>query len=99
MNLSNDRALALLRLMGLPAQLEGTLDVSSIPAARQRLLVALNSSKARGLESTPPDDSGAASGPRVIEQGMSDEYLARKAENLLGFLAHAHSLQQAVAWS
>lgn len=99
LNLSQDRAFALLRLMGLPENSEGTIEASRISDVRQRLLIALNSKVARKKELVTAYYSGRHAGRRVVYSGVTDDYLTRMASTFMDFFDKAQSSQGAVAWS
>lgn len=99
LDLSQDRAFALLRILGLPVQSEGFLDASHIPAVRQRLLVAVNSKSARSPEVAPAVHTGREGGLQFRYPPITDEYLARQASRFMDFFDQAHSAQRAVVWS
>jgi hypothetical protein len=99
LDLSQDRAFALLRLLGLPEQSEGALEASGIPQVRQRLLVAVNSKSARSSELVPAVRTGREGGPRFMYPAFTDEYLARQASRFMDFFDRAHAAQRTVVWS
>lgn len=99
LDLSQDRAFALLRLLGLPVQSEGALEVSRIPLVRQRLLVAVNSKAARSPEVAPAVHTGREGGLQFRYPPITDEYIARQASRFMDFFDRAHAAQRAVVWS
>lgn len=99
LNLGNDTAKALLRLMHLPDQSEGKVAVSDIPAVTRRLLLTVNSEKTRALEHIPPGKEKGAQGARVVELGMSDRRLQHYATQLLALFDKARKHNYPVVWA
>jgi len=99
LNLGNDTAKALLRLMHLPDQSEGEVAVSDIPAVTRRLLLTVNSAKTRGLEQIPPGNAKGAQGARVVESGMSDRRLQHYATLLMDLFDKARKHNYPVVWA
>jgi hypothetical protein len=99
LDLSQDRAFSLLRLLGLPEQSEGSLEATGIPAVRQRLLVAVNSKSARSQELVPAVQTGKEGSPRFMYPAITDEYLVRQASRFMDFFDRAHAAQRTVVWS
>lgn len=97
--LSQDKALAVLRLLHLPAVSEGVVPAADVPDVSQRLLLLVNSEKTRALEHMPYTDSKSQGKMRFIEFGMSDEYFQRKAKELMDLFSQARANNYEVVWS
>lgn len=97
--LSQDKAHAFLRLLHLPAQSEGVVAAPDVSDVSQRLLLVANNSKTRALEHLPYNDSQSQGKLRIIDFGMSDEYLQRKAHQLMDLFSQARAHNYAVVWS
>lgn len=98
LNLTQSNAYAFLRLMGLPEQSEGHVEVSALPDVSRHLIRVVNSQSARRPEYVPRSElkNGKA---RVIEFGFGDEYFQRKATEFMGLFAKAREHNFKVVWS
>jgi hypothetical protein len=99
LNLSQDNAFTFLRLMGLPEQSEGCVEAAALPGVSQKLLRVVNSQSARAKEYVPRSDSQQPRKARVIELGLGDEYLQRRATQFMELFAQARKHNLRVIWS
>jgi hypothetical protein len=93
LNVSNCNAAALLALAGLPSAPYGEIPHERLEAAITKLLRALNSEPARAEALT-----SATEGPRWSEGARTDEYLQRRAGEMMAVLVLARTYGCGVTW-
>ena len=93
LNVSNCNAAALLALAGLPSAPYGEIPHERLKAAITKLLRALNSEPARAEALT-----SATEGPRWSEGARTDEYLQRRAGEMMAVLVLARTYGCGVTW-
>lgn len=93
LNVSNCNAAALLALAGLPSAPYGEIPHERLEAAITKLLRALNSEPARAEALT-----SATEGPRWSEGARTDEYLQRRAGEMMAMLVLARTHGCGVTW-
>ena len=93
LNVSNCNAAALLALAGLPSAPYGEIPQERLEAAITKLLRALNSEPARAEALT-----SATEGPRWSEGARTDEYLQRRAGEMMAVLVLARTYGCGVTW-
>ena len=92
-NVSNGNAAALLALAGLPSAPYGEIPHKRLETAITKLLRALNSEPARVRAAT-----SVAGGPRWSEGACTDEYLKRRAGEMMAMLVLARTHGCGVTW-
>ena len=92
-NFSNGNAAALLILAGLQSAPDGEIPHERLEAAITKLLRALNSEPARAHAVT-----SVTEGPRWSEGARTDEYLQRRAGELMAVLVLARTYGCGVTW-
>jgi hypothetical protein len=92
-NFANTNAAALMSLAGLIPEPFGEVRGEALQACVNRLLRAINSAALRSQVTTEGCES-----PRWIESARSDQYVARRAGELLSLLASAQRHGCAVVW-
>jgi hypothetical protein len=92
-NFANTNAAALMTLAGLNPEPFGEVRGEALNACVNKLLRAINSAALRSQVTTEGSES-----PRRIEGPRSDEYVARRAGELLSLLASAQRHGCAVVW-
>ena len=93
LNLSNGNAAALLALAGLPSAPYGEIPHERLEAAVTKLLRALNSDPARAKAVT-----SVTEGRRWSEGARTDEYLQRRAGEMMAMLVLARTHGCGVTW-
>ena len=93
LNVSNGNAAALLALAGLLSAPYGEIPYEQLEAAITKLLRAMNSPPARAKAAT-----SVAEGPRWSEGARTDEYLQRRAGELMAVLVLARTYGCGVTW-
>lgn len=93
LNFSNANAVAMLRLAGLPVEDIGEVSGAQLASAARRLMLAVNSARARRAEVEPLSRCG-----NLIECGRSDEYIERRSAELLALFVEAQQLGCGVYW-
>jgi hypothetical protein len=93
LNVSNCNAAALLALAGLPSAPYGEIPHERLEAAITKLLRALNSEPARAEAVT-----SVTEGPRWSEGARTDEYLQRRAGEMMAVLVLARTYGCGVTW-
>ena len=92
-NLTNSNAAALLALAGLPTTPYGEIPHEQLEAAITKLLRAMNSDPARAKAVT-----SVTEGPRWSEGARTDEYLQRRAGEMMAVLVLARTYGCGVTW-
>ena len=94
LNFSNPNAAALMALAGLAPTVDGEVSGEQLRACVQRLLQIVNSEGARAHAITE-----GAEAPRWFEGARTDEYVQRRASELLALFVSAQQQGCGVIWS
>ena len=94
LNFSNGNAAALMVLAGLTPAADGEVRGRHLSACVHRLIQAVNSDRARADRSIETAES-----PRWFEGGRTDEYLQRRASDMLRLFASAQQRGCGIYWS
>ena len=97
LNFSNPNAAALMALAGLAPSVDGELRGEQLRACVQRLLQIVNSESVRAHAITEGAEGGEA--PRWFEGARTDEYVQRRASELLALFVSAQQQGCGVIWS
>lgn len=92
-NFSNDNALDLLRLIGLPAEYWGEIKLENIPKLQQNLLLVINQSSRRKHLIREPCIT-----PRYVDSGNADEWTLERLYALRALATYAQQHQLRITW-
>ena len=111
-NMTNANAHAFLRLLSLEPIDEGVWEIGDFPGIRQRLTLILNQESVRASAVTETVDARGprttrvvngiptiSAGARLVECGRSDEYIVRRANDLLELVCAAQAGGYRITWA